>query len=73
MIFWENGARGRIRTTDTRIFSPLLYQLSYLGDLMAILSVDGGAQNDKGYSLFTQPCPDVKRLTSQQKSRLSAG
>ncbi len=27
----EDGAQGRIRTTDTRIFSPLLYQLSYLG------------------------------------------
>jgi hypothetical protein len=27
-----DGAQGRIRTTDTRIFSPLLYQLSYLGD-----------------------------------------
>ena len=26
-----NGARGRTRTTDTRIFSPLLYQLSYPG------------------------------------------
>ena len=24
------GAQGRDRTTDTRIFSPLLYQLSYL-------------------------------------------
>ena len=29
----KNGAQGRIRTTDTRIFSPLLYQLSYLGFL----------------------------------------
>ena len=28
----KNGAQGRDRTTDTRIFSPLLYQLSYLGD-----------------------------------------
>jgi hypothetical protein len=28
---WKNGAQRRIRTTDTRIFSPLLYQLSYLG------------------------------------------
>jgi hypothetical protein len=29
---WESdGAQRRIRTTDTRIFSPLLYQLSYLG------------------------------------------
>jgi hypothetical protein len=27
----ENGAQGRNRTTDTRIFSPLLYRLSYLG------------------------------------------
>ena len=27
----ENGAETRIRTRDTRIFSPLLYRLSYLG------------------------------------------
>ena len=27
----KNGAQGRNRTSDTRIFSPLLYQLSYLG------------------------------------------
>jgi hypothetical protein len=27
----DYGAQGRDRTTDTRIFSPLLYQLSYLG------------------------------------------
>ena len=27
----KNGAEGRSRTADTRIFSPLLYQLSYLG------------------------------------------
>gem|GEM_PF-2242109 len=27
----ESGARGRIRTTDTAIFSRLLYQLSYSG------------------------------------------
>ena len=26
-----NGASGRNRTSDTRIFNPLLYQLSYLG------------------------------------------
>jgi hypothetical protein len=30
-VKWINGAQGRNRTTDTRIFSPLLYQLSYLG------------------------------------------
>ena len=27
----KRGAWGRIRTTDTRIFNPLLYQLSYPG------------------------------------------
>ena len=27
-----NGAQGRDRTTDTVIFSHVLYQLSYLGD-----------------------------------------
>ncbi len=30
-IFGESGAQGRIRTTDTVIFSHVLYQLSYLG------------------------------------------
>ncbi len=28
----KGGAQGRNRTADTRIFSPLLYQLSYLGE-----------------------------------------
>ena len=28
-----NGAQGRNRTTDTAIFSRMLYQLSYLGVL----------------------------------------
>jgi hypothetical protein len=27
----KDGAQGQNRTADTRIFSPLLYQLSYLG------------------------------------------
>ena len=31
LIKYLNGAQGRNRTTDTRIFSPLLYRLSYLG------------------------------------------
>ena len=35
-----NGAQGRIRTTDTRIFSPLLYQLSYLGFALAAHAED---------------------------------
>ena len=34
----EVGAQGRNRTTDTRIFSPLLYRLSYLGVLILLLN-----------------------------------
>jgi hypothetical protein len=30
---FRNGAQGRNRTTDTAIFSRMLYQLSYLGVL----------------------------------------
>ena len=29
--FCSNGAQRRNRTTDTGIFNPLLYRLSYLG------------------------------------------
>ena len=32
-MFQRHGASGRSRTNDTRIFSPLLYQLSYRGML----------------------------------------
>ena len=32
----EFGGQGRDRTGDTRIFSPLLYQLSYLATLMEL-------------------------------------
>ena len=31
MSYARVGASGRNRTNDTRIFSPLLYQLSYRG------------------------------------------
>ena len=31
-----DGAQGRNRTTDTRIFNPLLYQLSYLGNRLRL-------------------------------------
>ncbi len=38
------SAQSRNRTSDTRIFSPLLYQLSYLGDL---IDRDGRLANKK--------------------------
>lgn len=33
VVLYTNGAQGRNRTTDTAIFSRMLYQLSYLGVL----------------------------------------
>ena len=32
VILWEGSGWSRNRTGDTRIFSPLLYQLSYLAN-----------------------------------------
>ena len=37
-VWKRDGAQGRNRTTDTVIFSHVLYQLSYLG-----LSADSGS------------------------------
>ena len=37
----EDGAWRRIRTTDTRIFNPLLYQLSYPGQGHSAPAVGG--------------------------------
>ena len=35
----QYGAEAQNRTGDTRIFSPLLYQLSYLGAMNKIISI----------------------------------
>ncbi len=43
----SNGGKGRDRTDDTRIFSPLLYQLSYLATEVV---VKRGALYQKVYS-----------------------
>ena len=34
-FIYHSGAQGRNRTTDTAIFSRMLYQLSYLGAALA--------------------------------------
>ena len=44
----EGGGQGRDRTGDTRIFSPLLYQLSYLATAFSKMV---GAQ---GFEPWTQ-------------------
>ena len=47
----KNGAEGQNRTGDTRIFSPLLYQLSYLGTKRF-----GGAEQGLKIIRATGPC-----------------
>ncbi len=47
-----NGAQGRDRTTDTAIFSRMLYQLSYLGTSLA-----AGGLGAPVYSQAGQACP----------------
>ena len=42
----KSGAQGQNRTADTRIFNPLLYQLSYLGLVfIAGLTLSGAPKN----------------------------
>src|SRR5439155_15762809 len=48
----KNGAQGRNRTTDTAIFSRMLYQLSYLGTSKA-----SGTWEPAVYSQAGQACP----------------
>ena len=52
-----NGAQGRIRTTDTRIFSPLLYQLSYLGSEGRTPPKPLKALGRRLYKREYRPCP----------------
>ena len=44
MSYARNGASGRDRTGDTRIFNPLLYQLSYRGIPSRCCSLINGDQ-----------------------------
>ena len=50
----SNGARGRDRTTDTAIFSRMLYQLSYPG-------VSREARPDASGRFIERLCPNVQR------------
>ena len=52
----ENGAQGRNRTSDTRIFSPLLYQLSYLGVPSQTFKTAGGSAL---YKRRVRLCPET--------------
>ncbi len=65
-----NGGQGRNRTTDTRIFSPLLYQLSYLA--LVLQSADADFQSLPTLSLrdhATWPlfCNPLTRILSDDR------
>ena len=46
------GGLGRNRTTDTRIFNPLLYQLSYRAKTVILTRVFGYFFRSMNYFLF---------------------
>ena len=50
------GGPGRNRTTDTRIFNPLLYQLSYQA-------------KEKNYSRLVPDCKGVAKISRRRLSR----
>ena len=57
------GAQGRNRTNDTRIFSPLLYHLSYLGTVKEKWSGQRGSNSLpppwQGGALPDELCPHI--------------
>jgi hypothetical protein len=52
----ENGAWSRNRTSDTRIFNPLLYQLSYPGPCLRADQITSGGRRQV-YRRGICPCP----------------
>ncbi|CCD00732.1 protein of unknown function (plasmid) [Azospirillum baldaniorum] len=66
----RSGAQGRSRTADTGIFSPLLYQLSYLGTEAA---VETAARRGALCRQIRRACPALKCINSPPRhSRSSA-
>jgi hypothetical protein len=57
----DYGAQGRNRTTDTGIFSPLLYQLSYLGKICQPGRF-GGFPSAESQAASRHPRPGYRRL-----------
>src|SRR5437763_14260074 len=52
-----DGAQGRNRTTDTVIFSHVLYQLSYLGPLLRAALAKDGSRSEGVPNLRPLRCP----------------
>jgi hypothetical protein len=61
----RNGAQGRNRTSDTAIFSRMLYQLSYLG--IFARPVRDHLRKSASYRCRIRPCPAA--ITSLRQMR----
>ena len=70
----ESGGQGRNRTVDTRIFNPLLYQLSYLArcaifvalfHILLALQLSQVAHYSKLHRLVS--CPNTNLLNASAK------
>ena len=67
-----DGAQGRNRTTDTCIFSAVLYQLSYLG-ADAPPRRRAGLQSARGYRGSIPDCPAIEAGERAQGARRPSG
>ena len=72
-IGWTDNAQNRNRTSDTRIFSPLLYQLSYLGIDYKSLSCGSriwtcDLRVMSPTSFQTAPSRDIKLISQKRKA-----
>ena len=65
-----NGAQGRNRTADARIFSPLLYQLSYLGRPYGV--AEGNIELERIKSRQMTQDTDGESQTMARRSKKSA-
>ena len=61
----RKDAHGRNRTADTRIFSPLLYRLSYVGIIFIYLTYCKGKANSKAnkkdYIIKKHACQHISK------------
>jgi hypothetical protein len=58
-----SGAQSRNRTSDTRIFNPLLYQLSYLGTVSKERCPSGGGVIRQGAGAVQRDCAEISPST----------
>ena len=69
----RNGARGRNRTTDTMIFSHVLYQLSYPGVAAAAVRGDrravGCGPMAKGRRIGNPPIAEILQSSSEPSGK----